>query len=164
MSCLLTTGRKLNKKGSVGGLKAIYFADYGTLGDATIVSGEITAFAGTPTWFKYDIKGNSSLENTINSSRENGTTFYTQTLNATLPVLDKETLEQVKILSVNRPHVAIEDYKREFPCYGIISRSRSYWWYYCERCCNGRFKWFHFNFRGARNCTNKFCDSICYYC
>jgi|TARA_R110000868_G_C10567972_1_gene737508 hypothetical protein len=119
MSCLLTTGRKLNKKGSVGGLKAIYFADYGTLGDATIVSGEITAFAGTPTWFKYDIKGNSSLENTINSSRENGTTFYTQTLNATLPVLDKETLEQVKILSVNRPHVAIEDYNGNFLVMGL---------------------------------------------
>ena len=119
MACLLTTGRSLGCKSSVGGLKAIYFADYGTLGDATIVSGEITAFAGTPTWFKYEIKGNSSLENTINSSRENGTTFYTQTLNVTLPILDKATQEEIKILSVSRPHVAIEDYNGNFFLVGL---------------------------------------------
>ena len=88
MACLLTSGRALPCKSSVGGLKAVYFADYGTLGTTTIASGEITAVAGTPDFFKFDIKGNSSLETTINSSRENGTTFYTQTLNLTLPVLE----------------------------------------------------------------------------
>jgi len=120
MACLLTTGRSLGCKSSVGGLKAIYFADYGTLGEATIVAGEITALAGVTTeWFKYEIKGNSSLENTINSSRENGTTFYTQTLNVTLPILDKATQEEIKILSVSRPHVAIEDYNGNFFLVGL---------------------------------------------
>lgn len=119
MACLLTTGRSLGCKSSVGGLKAIYFADYGTLGAATIVAGEITVLAGTPVWFKYEIKGNSSLENTINSSRENGTTFYTQTLNVTLPILDKATQEEIKILSVSRPHVAIEDYNGNFFLVGL---------------------------------------------
>ena len=31
MACLLTTGRALGCKKSVGGLNAIYFEDYGTL-------------------------------------------------------------------------------------------------------------------------------------
>jgi len=119
MACLLTSGRSLGCKKSVGGLKNIYFADYGTLGDATIVSGEITVLSGTPDWYKYEIKGNSSLENTINSSRENGTTFYTQTLNLTLPILDKATQEEIKILSVSRPHVAIEDYNGNFFLVGL---------------------------------------------
>lgn len=110
MACLLTSGRKLPCKSSVGGLKAVYFADYGTLGDVTQTAGEVTAFSGTPDFFKYDIKGNSSLETTINSSRENGTTFYTQTLNLTLTTLDKSTQEEIKLLAAARPHVVIEDY------------------------------------------------------
>ena len=119
MACLLTSGRKLPCKSSVGGLKAVYFADYGTLGDVTIASGEITATAGDPDFFRFDIKGNSSLETTINSSRENGTTFYTQTLNLTLPVLDKATQEEIKLLAAARPHVAIEDYNGNFFMVGL---------------------------------------------
>ena len=48
MGCLITSGRKVPCKSAVGGIKTIYFADYGTLGDATIVAGEITAVSGTP--------------------------------------------------------------------------------------------------------------------
>jgi hypothetical protein len=121
MACLLTSGRSLGCKSSVGGLKNIYFADYGTLGAETIVDGEITVLAGTPDWFKYEIKGNSSLESTINSSRENGTTFYTQTLNVTLPILDKATQEEIKLLAVSRPHVAIEDYNGNFFLVGLVN-------------------------------------------
>ena len=106
MACLLTSCRALPCKSSVGGLKAVYFADYGTLGDVTIVAGEITAVSGTPDFFKYDIKGNSSLETSITSSRENGTTFYTQTLNLTLTTLDKATQEEIKLLAeIGRAHV-----------------------------------------------------------
>jgi hypothetical protein len=120
MACLLTSGRALPCKSSVGGLKAVYFADYGTLGTATISSGEITDLSGTNIdFFKFDIKGNSSLETTINSSRENGTTFYTQTLNLTLPVLDKATQEEIKLLATARPHVAIEDYNGNFFMVGL---------------------------------------------
>ena len=62
MACTLTTGRKLPCKSGVGGLKTVYFADYGTLGAATITGGEVTALAGTPALFQFDIKGNSSLD------------------------------------------------------------------------------------------------------
>ena len=119
MACALTTGRSLPCKSAVGGLKTVYFADYGTLGTATISAGEITALAGTPTWYQYDIKGNSSLETTVNSSRENGTTFYTQTLNLTLTYLDKATQEEIKLLAAARPHVAIEDYNGNFFLVGL---------------------------------------------
>ena len=102
MACLLTSGRSLGCKTSVGGLKAVYFADFGTLGTTTIADGEITAVSGTPDFFKYDIKGSSSLETAITSSRENGTTFYTQTLNLT-----------------SRPHVAVEDYNGKFFLVGL---------------------------------------------
>ena len=119
MACLLTAGRKVPCKSAVGGIKSVYFADFGTLGAATIASGEITAFAGTPDWFEFDVKGNSSLETTVNSSRENGTTFYTQTLNLTLTFLDKATQEELKLLAHARPHVAVEDYNGNFFLVGL---------------------------------------------
>lgn len=119
MACALTTGRSLPCKSAVGGLKTVYFADYGTLGTATISAGEITAVAGSPTWYQFDIKGNSSLETAINSSRENGTTFYTQTLSLTLTFLDKATQEEIKLLAAARPHIAIEDYNGNFFLVGL---------------------------------------------
>ena len=121
-NCLLTSGRSLPcKSSSVGGLKAVYFADYGTLGTPTIVEGEITEIDGTPVFFKFDIKGNSTLETTINSSSENRSLFYTQTLNLTLPTLDKGTQEEVKLLASDRPHIAIEDYNGNFFLVGLDS-------------------------------------------
>ena len=119
MACSLTTGRKVPCKSAVGGIKAIYFADYGTLGAATIVSGEITALAGTPVWYQFDVKGSSSLETAINSSRENGTTFYESTLTMALTFQDKATQEELKLITHARPHVAVEDYNGNFFLVGL---------------------------------------------
>ena len=119
MACSLTTGRKVPCKSAVGGIKAIFFADYGTLGNPTIVSGEITGFAGTPDWFQFEVKGASSLETAINSSRENGTTFYESTLTMALTFQDKATQEELKLIAHARPHVAIEDYNGNFFIVGL---------------------------------------------
>jgi hypothetical protein len=119
MACTLTTGRKVPCKSAVGGLKTVYFADYGTLGAATIVGGEVTALAGSPALFQFDIKGNSSLETAINSSRENGTTFYESTLNLTLTFLEKATQEELKLIAHARPHVFVEDYNGNYFVMGL---------------------------------------------
>lgn len=119
MACTLTTGRKLPCKSAVGGLKTVYFADFGTLGATTITSGELTAIAGTPDLFQFDIKGNSSLESAINSSRENGTTFYETTLNLTLTFLEKATQEELKLIAHARPHVFVEDYNGNYFVVGL---------------------------------------------
>ena len=110
MACLLTAGRALGCKTSVGGLKAIYFADYGSLGTVSggVSGADITGVSGSDIWYKYDIKGSSSLETTITSA-DTGT-FYTQTLNLVLPILDSATQAEIAILAVSRPHIAIEDY------------------------------------------------------
>lgn len=121
MACLLTKGRNEPCKDTVGGLKAVYFIDYGTLGAITYAasSDEITALAGTPTAFKFDLKGNSNLEQTITSSRENGTTFYDQILTLTLKKLSPETNDEVALLAVARPHVVVEDNNGNFFLMGL---------------------------------------------
>tara|TARA_R110000787_G_scaffold44447_1_gene109063 strand:+ start:205 stop:753 length:549 start_codon:yes stop_codon:yes gene_type:complete len=110
MACDLTLGRKEPCKDVIGGLKAIYFTDFGDLGTSTLTDDVITDLTGTFTAFKYELKGNSSFEQAITSSRENGTTFFDQTLTLTLKKLSKEDNKEIKLLAYGRPHVAVEDY------------------------------------------------------
>jgi hypothetical protein len=111
MACALTTGRKVPCKSAFGGIKTVLFADYGALTavtlDATTKEATVT---GSPDWYEYDVKGNSSLETTVTSSRENGTTFYTQTLNLTLTYLDAKTQAELQTLAVARPYIVVVDY------------------------------------------------------
>ena len=110
MSCTLTLGRKEPCKDSIGGLKAVYFTDFGDYGTVTETDDEITDLSGVFTAFKYELKGNSSFEQAITSSRENGTTFFDQTLTLTLKKLSKEDNKELKLLAYGRPHIAVEDY------------------------------------------------------
>ena len=92
------------------GFKNIYFAPYTTT-TATLTdsSGTIT-LDDSVSFYKYEIKGNSSLETAINSSRENGTTFYESTLNVTFTFLDVATQEEIKLLAHGRAQIVVEDY------------------------------------------------------
>ena len=110
MACDLTLGRKEPCKDVVGGIRAVYFTDFGDYGTVTQTNDEITDMTGTFTAFKYELKGNSSFEQTITASRENGTTFFEQTLSLTLKKLTKEDNKELKLLAYGRPHVAVEDY------------------------------------------------------
>lgn len=114
MACTLTTGRKIPCKSAFGGIKKVLFADYGTIAsiavDSTTKEATITDGVPAPSWFEYDVKGNSSLETTVTSSRENGTTFYTQTLNLTLTYLDAKTQAELQTLAVSRPYIVVVDY------------------------------------------------------
>lgn len=112
MACDISLGRLEPCKTSNGGLKAVYFVNDG---DATGVTYDvtdtdaITAVAGTPTAYKYDLKGTSSFTQTITSSRDNGTTFFDQTLALTLKKLTVKDHKQIKLLSYGRPQVIVED-------------------------------------------------------
>tara|TARA_R110000787_G_scaffold232554_3_gene339682 strand:- start:501 stop:1019 length:519 start_codon:yes stop_codon:yes gene_type:complete len=117
MACALTTGRKVPCKSAFGGIKTVYMADYGVAATIDATTEKVTAFSPSPTWFEFDIKGNSSLETTITSSRDNGTTFYTQTLNMTLTYLDYLTRNEIQLIAVARPVVVVEDYYgNQFMC------------------------------------------------
>ena len=112
MSCTLNLGRKEPCKDVVGGIKNVYFVDFGDISpvydstDTDVVDSVGSAVAS----YKYELKGNSSFEQAITSSRENGTTFFEQTLNLTLKKLTKEDNKELKLLAYGRPHVLIEDY------------------------------------------------------
>lgn len=122
MSCDIALGRIEPCKGSNGGLKAVYFVNWGDITGVTydaVDTDVIDSVTGTPNAYKYDLKGNSSFEQTITSSRENGTTFFEQTLNLTLKKLDIKSHKEIKLLSYGRPQVIVEDNNGNFFMAGL---------------------------------------------
>lgn len=124
MACLLNKGRAEECKEFTGGIKSIYFVNYGTLGaiayDATAgEEDQIATVGGTVTLYKYDLKGANSFEQIITSSRENGTTFVEQTLTFTIKGLDAISTKQIKLLAWGRPHVVIKTNSNNFFLAGL---------------------------------------------
>ena len=122
MACDLTKGRKEPCKDVVGGIKNIYISDFSDYTAVTYDSTDtdvVDSVGTSVASFKYEIKGNSSFEQTINASRENGTTFFEQTLNLTLKKLTKEDNKELKLLAYGRPHIVVEDYNENLFIMGL---------------------------------------------
>ena len=112
MACDITLGRLEPCKDAVGGLTAAYFINFGDATgftyDATNTDAIVTV-TGSPTAYKYELRGTNSFDQTITSSRENGTTFFDQSLKLQLKNLTPAMHKQVKLLSYGRPQVIVED-------------------------------------------------------
>ena len=107
MACTaLTKGRSLDCNRISGGIKNIYFGVYDqfTAPITTVgiveASGEITDIEMTSNvLYRYTTPlGVASLSETITGSTENGTIFYTPTVNVVLNRLTKEDQNQIKLL------------------------------------------------------------------
>ncbi len=120
MACDLTTGRKVPCKDVVGGLVRAWFVDFGLLGTVTESADQITDINGTFTAYQYDLHGANSFEQTINSSRENGTTFFEQSITLQFPKLSKEDNAELKLMAFGRPHICIEDRNGNFMQFGLV--------------------------------------------
>ena len=113
MACDLTTGRAKACADVVGGLKAIYFSTdaLGAITYDITDTDVITTFAGTPEFFKYDLKGSAnSYTGTITKDINNGTSFFAQSATVQFTKLDKKTHKELKLLVWASPTVAFEDY------------------------------------------------------
>jgi len=127
MPCEVSMGRLESCKDSVSGLLNIYFSNYGDLdlGDITYGAGEftdqITAWNNTTSipLYKYELKGANGFEQTIQTSRDNGTTFYEQVLTVQLKSQDAATTKQVKLLAAGRPRIIVETRTHQFFLMGL---------------------------------------------
>ena len=107
MACTaLTKGRGLDCNRISGGIKNIYFGVYDqftapiTTTGIVEASGEITDIEmASNVLYRYTTPlGVASLSETITGSTENGTIFYTPTVNVVLNRLTKEDQNQIKLL------------------------------------------------------------------
>ena len=57
--------------------------------------------------YYYQLKGTSAYTETVNSSRENGTTFFSQELVLNLKKLTNEMTTQLKLMAYGRPQIIV---------------------------------------------------------
>ena len=111
MSCEIRTNRIEPCKNNVGGIDAVYFVNYGDITGIKYNSkgSIVTSVQGGPAAFKYDVRGKSSYSEKIKTSRNNGTTFYEQSLKITLSKLSEQDFINVGELAKGRPNIIIQD-------------------------------------------------------
>jgi hypothetical protein len=133
MPCLISNGRTEQCKDSISGIQALYLINFGDFDpDPSVLGGDvtydttvgyedqITAIGGTiNSLYKYELKGNNGFNTTVNTSRDNGTTFFTQTITAELKRQDPVFHKQFKILAYGRPHVIVRTNGNQFFLAGL---------------------------------------------
>jgi hypothetical protein len=107
MACNITQGRQEVCKESIGGLAGVYFINYTTGSFTKNGSGQVTALPSGSTVYYYELKGNSTYTETVNSSRDNGTTFFSQELVLNLKKLTNEMTTQLKLMAYGRPQIVV---------------------------------------------------------
>jgi hypothetical protein len=119
MACNLSAGRQEVCKESIGGIQGVYFINYTTGSyqftasgsydtfESTAPAGLITKLPLNSTLYYYQLKGNSNYTETVNSSRDNGTTFFSQQLVLNLKKLTNEMSTQLKLMAYGRPQVIV---------------------------------------------------------
>ncbi len=132
MACDISNGRIEQCKDSVSGLKAVYIINYDKLNSDSVVYNTGTGEEDEiDTWtpidtatalnlYKFELKSNSnSFTQAINSSRDNGTTFMTQTLVINLKRQDVVTTKNVKLLAYGRPRIVVRTMTDQFFLMGL---------------------------------------------
>jgi hypothetical protein len=107
MACNLSQGRQEVCKESIGGLSGVYFINYTTGSFTKNANGEVTALPSGSTVYFYELKGTSAYTETVNTSRENGTTFFSQELTLNLKKLTNEMTTQLKLMAYGRPQIIV---------------------------------------------------------
>lgn len=125
MSCDIANGRLESCKDSISGLDAVFFVNYGDYNPETDITYDVTNtdqindINSVSSLYKYELKGANSFEQTINSSRENGTTFVEQVLTIQLKKQDAATHKNVKLLSFGRPHIVVKTRSNQYFLMGL---------------------------------------------
>lgn len=112
-----TLGRLEPTKSSNGGLRNVYFITSGLIAPSAFTYGTgvntdaIASASGASgiTAVKYELLGANSFDQTMTSSRENGTTFFEQKLALKLKKINASTHKELKLLAYSRCQVVIED-------------------------------------------------------
>jgi hypothetical protein len=132
MPCFIANGRTEQCKDSISGIQALYLINFGDFDPDAAPSGDVTydATAGFEdqitaiggainSLYKYELKGNNGFNTTVNTSRDNGTTFFTQTITAELKRQDPVFHKQFKILAYGRPHIIVRTNGNQFFIAGL---------------------------------------------
>jgi len=107
MACNISLGRNEPCKDSIAGLSGIYFINYSSGSYTLNATDQVTAFPSGTVAYYYELKGANGYTETVNTSRDNGTTFFSQALAIQLKKLDAATTKEFKLLAYGRPQIVV---------------------------------------------------------
>jgi len=110
MACTLTiNGRAFPCKDKIGGIKRVWIKAFNASDWGSITSGVIAAASAIEV-FGFELTKNSgSFQQTVTASVENGTVFYSQVLELTMPNLVAADNVEIADLLKNRLFVIVQD-------------------------------------------------------
>ncbi len=136
MACAITAGRSEPCKDSLAGLRNVYFINEDIapnyiyketfLGSGIYVvdtdfSESIDYVNFVQYLYKFELKSNENVyDQEIVTSRENGTTFFRQTLTIKLKKQDIATHNAVKTLAYAKPRILVENNEGQFFLVGLL--------------------------------------------
>jgi hypothetical protein len=113
MACELSTGFTLDCKDGIGGIKQIVLVDKTEVSSFSLDANEIVTAINGPAsgdLYTYELPTQTgSFEETINFNRDNGTVFYTQTVNVMLQKLSSAKRLELQNVATARVIVFVED-------------------------------------------------------
>jgi hypothetical protein len=102
MACLINSALALDCMNAMGGLKTAYFLG-GEITSTTVVAGEITAIAGTGSFYEFQLAKDTAFFNeAINVSNTAGTVYYEGVLTVVLQKMDADKRNSILLLAQNR--------------------------------------------------------------
>ena len=101
MSCDISSGFALGCRDNTGGIKNLYILS-GSITSTNGTEGLITSMTGSGVFYKFELfRQTSNYSEAINSTPENGTVFYEQSVTAVFFKLQSATRNKVKVLAQN---------------------------------------------------------------
>jgi len=110
--CELSSGFALDCKEGIGGIKAIFLQQLADFQTGVVINGTSEEVEELPTAsiYQYTLpKHTGSFTEEVASSVENGTIYYTQTVNATFFKLTAPRRKQLELIAKNRLVVFVQD-------------------------------------------------------
>lgn len=121
MACAITAGYTIGCRDTLGGIDAIYFAEYGnvTISDASGTVTGITKVTGKRFW-KFEVPTKSSAVANSNpvGSTENGTLFFEQSIDFPVNYRDATTRNIITTLAKNKVIAVTRDKDGTYRMYG----------------------------------------------
>lgn len=121
MACALTAGYAIDCRDGVGGIDAVYFAEFAnmTVVDASGTVTGITKVTGKRFWkFEVPTKSSATASSNPTGSTENGTLFFEQTVDFPVNKRDATTRNIITTLAKNKVLVVTKDKDGTYRMYG----------------------------------------------
>jgi hypothetical protein len=121
MACAITSGYSIDCRENIGGVTAVYVAEFGNISSIADVSGLVTGItkAAGKRFYKFEVpRATANTSSNATASEENGSVFYTHQVVLPLNKRDSTTANVVRTLAKNKLMVVTLDMDGNYRMYG----------------------------------------------